>query len=128
MALGSWSKAEFEYGKKVLNSGLEGARSGKDTFLRGERLSPFLNETARNALKPAAVGAVVGMLSSFGKSKNRSVTRILSRGALGSFIGFLSGVAWGSRVLTTSVAKSARKNIDKIRDEHWLQKHPIDYA
>jgi hypothetical protein len=27
-----------------------------------------------------------------------------------------------------SAASSALKNIGKVRDEHWLAKHPIDYA
>jgi len=26
------------------------------------------------------------------------------------------------------VADGALRNIDKARDEHWLEKHPIDYA
>jgi len=54
--------------------------------------------------------------------------RILGFGFLGSLIGFASGLAWESRDLTASIAGNALKNIDKVRDERWLEKNPIDYA
>jgi hypothetical protein len=47
---------------------------------------------------------------------------------LGGALGFGVGVAWESRRLTTSVASGAAKSISKVRDEHWLEKNPIDYA
>jgi hypothetical protein len=30
--------------------------------------------------------------------------------------------------LAASVAFGALRNIDRVRDEHWLERHPIDYA
>jgi hypothetical protein len=47
---------------------------------------------------------------------------------LGGVIGFGAAVAWESRRLSASVAGGALKNIERVRDEHWLTKHPIDYA
>jgi hypothetical protein len=67
-------------------------------------------------------------LSGYRGSGNTSISRILGFGFLGSLIGFASGVVWESRDLTASVAANALTNIDKVRDERWLQKHPIDYA
>jgi hypothetical protein len=128
MLLSDWSRSEFEYGRRVLNSGLEGARSGREAFLNGRSLTPFLGEAARNALKPAGVGACLGLLSGYRGNGHNSITRILGFGLLGSVIGFASGVAWGSRDLTASVATNALKNIGRASDEHWLEKHPIDYA
>ena len=128
MVSSNWSRSEFEYGRRVLNSGLEGVRSGREAFLNGRSLTPFLSEAARNALKPAGVGACVGMLSGYRGNEHGSMGRILGFGFLGSLIGFASGLAWESRDLTASIAGNALKNIDKVRDEHWLQKHPIDYA
>jgi hypothetical protein len=52
----------------------------------------------------------------------------LAYGLLGGAIGFGAGVAWESRRFTASVADGALRNIGKVRDEHWLTKHPIDYA
>lgn len=128
MGLRNWSRSELEYGRKVLDSGLNGVRSGREAFLSGSSLTPYLSDAALNALKPAVVGACVGMLSGYRGNRHTSIGRILSFGFLGSLIGFASGVAWESRDLTASAAATAFKNIGKVSDEHWLEKHPIDYA
>jgi len=47
---------------------------------------------------------------------------------LGAAIGFGLGVAWGSRRLAASVTTGAFRSMDKVRDEHWLENNPIDYA
>lgn len=128
MVLSNWSRSEYEHGRRILNSGLEGARSGREAFLNGRSLTPFLSEAARSALTTAGVGACVGILSGYRGDGRSSISRILGFGFLGSLIGFASGVAWESRDLTASVAANALKNIGKASDEHWLEKHPIDYA
>jgi hypothetical protein len=128
MGLLTWSRSEVEYGRKVLNSGLDGARSGREAFLHGRSLTPFLGESVGNALKPAAVGACLGVLGSFSGSRHKSIGRTLAFGLLGSAIGFGAGVVWQNRRLAASVAGGALRNIDRVRDEHWLEKHPIDYA
>ena len=128
MGSSSWSRSEFEYGRRVLNSGLDGARSGREAFLKGGSLSPFLTEAARSAVKPAGVGACVGILSGYRGSEQTSIGRVLGFGFLGALIGFAYGLAWESRDLTASVAASALKNIGRARDDHWVEKHPIDYA
>lgn len=91
-------------------------------------MAPFLRKAARNALKPAAVGACLGILSGYRGDRHKSIGKILGLGFVGSLIGFASGVAWESRDLTSSVAGSALKSIGQVSDEHWLEKHPIDYA
>jgi hypothetical protein len=37
-------------------------------------------------------------------------------------------IAWQSRRLTACAANGALRNIGRVRDEHWLETHPIDYA
>jgi len=128
MGLRTWSRSEIKYGRKVLNSGLEGARSGREAFLDGRPLPPFLSESVRNALKPAAIGVCIGVLGGCPGNRPKSIGRVLAFGLLGGAIGFGAGIAWESRRLTVSAASSALKNIGKVRDEHWLAKHPIDYA
>jgi hypothetical protein len=127
MGFRQWSKTEVEYGRRVLNSGLEGARSGREAFLDGRSLTPFLSDSVRNALKPAALGAVLGVLGGF-SGNHRSVGKTLAFGLLGAAIVFGAGLAWESRDLTANAAASAWKNIRKVRDEHWFETHPIDYA
>jgi hypothetical protein len=128
MDVQEWSKSNVDYGRKVLNSGLEGARSGREAFLNGRSLTPFLSESVRNALKPAFIGACVGVLGSYPGNRHRSVSRVFVWGFLGAALGLGAGVAWESRGLTASIADGALRGIGRVRDEHWLEKHPIDYA
>jgi hypothetical protein len=128
MNLREWSQSEVEYGRKVLNSGLAGARSGREAFLDGRPLTPFLGKAVRNASRPAAVGAVLGVLGSFPGNHSRSAKRTLAFGFLGCAIGLGIGIAWQSRKLTVCAANGAFRNIGRVRDEHWLETHPIDYA
>src|SRR5690349_19846072 len=64
MDLREWSKSNAEYGRELLHSGIEGARSGGEAFLHGEPLAPFLSHSVRRALKPAVVGACLFVLGS----------------------------------------------------------------
>jgi len=121
-------RSNADYGRKILDSGLEGARSGRAAFLHGRPLTPFLNESVRDALKPAAIGACIGLLGSYPGNSRNSAGRALAYGLVGGVLGFGAGVAWRSRFLSASVVSGAWKNIDRVRDEHWLEKHPIDYA
>jgi hypothetical protein len=128
MDLRDWSKSEVDYGRKILDSGLEGARSGEEEFLHARPLTPFVNESVRKALTPAVLGACLGMLSGYPANGHRSIGRMLMFGLLGGAIGFGTGVAWESRELTASAARGALRNIHKVRDERWVEKHPVAYA
>jgi hypothetical protein len=128
MNLREWSQSEVEFGRKVVNSGLAGARSGREAFLDGRPLTPFLGKTVRNASTPAAVGAILGLLGSFAGNHPKSAKRALVFGFLGGAIGLGIGIAWQSRELTACAANGAWRNIGRVRDEHWLETHPIDYA
>lgn len=130
MSLRSWSRSNADYGRKMLNSGLDGARSGREAFLNGRPLTPFLSESVRNAWKPAAIGACLGALGSYPNHRHDHsfIGRVFTYGFLGGAIGFGASIAWESRRLTASVAAGALKNMEKVSDEHWLETHPIDYA
>jgi len=128
MKLSEWSKSEVDYGRKILNSGLAGARTGRETFLNGNSLTSFLNKSVRDALTPAAIGALAGVLSSCPRDRRRSATRAVGFGLAGWAIGFSMGIIWESRGLSAFITESALRNIGRVRDEHWLERHPIDYA
>jgi hypothetical protein len=127
MNVREWSKSTAVYGRKLVHGGREGATLGRESYLHGERLGSFLNESVRIALKPAVLGACIGLLSTSAR-RNRSVRCAFQCGMLGCIVGFGAAVVWQSRGLASSVASSALKSIDRVRDEHWLEKHPIDYA
>jgi hypothetical protein len=123
-------KSNVDYGCRLVNSGIEGAREGQEDFLDGKPLAPFLGESVKGALVPAAIGACVGALVAYPiyRRKSSPTTATLAFGLLGCAIGLTTGMAWKSRHLSASVASNAMKNIGKVRDEQWLSKHPIDYA
>jgi hypothetical protein len=123
-----WSKSNIDYGRKLLSSGLEGARSGREAFLNGKPLSPFLGESVRHVLKPAAFGLCIGVLGGYRGNLRRSGRRVFAYGFVGAAIGFAASVVWESRRLAASVASGSFRNIGKVRDEHWLERYPIDYA
>ncbi len=123
-----WSKSSVGYGRKLVSSALEGAHEGEDEFLKEEPLAPYLGESAREALAPAVIGVFLGALGGSLGSGRRSPTRAVACGLLGGAIGFGAGVIWMNREFSASVASSAWKRINQTRDEHWLEKNPIDYA
>jgi hypothetical protein len=128
MNLVTWSRSNVDYTRKLVNSALEGARSGEEGFLDGKPLKPFLNQSIRNALVPAATGASLGLLGCCLGNRRRSISRASAGCLVGCAIGFGLGLAWESRHLVAKVASSALKKVGKVRDEHWLEMHPIDYA
>jgi hypothetical protein len=128
MSIRSWSISEVEHGRNILNSGLQGVRSGQETFLRGEPLGRFLAASSRSAYPAAALGAVVGVLASCSGNARKSLGRSVAFGLLGGAIGFGAAVAWKSRGLTASAARDAVRNIHTVRDERWMKKHFIAYA
>jgi hypothetical protein len=128
MHVSEWSKSEVEYGRRVLNSGLEGARSGREAFLNGRPFTPFFRESFQKALKSAAVGACVGMLTSCPRNGHRSVGRALTSSLFGGLMGLAAGMIWEARFLAASAAGGVAERVGRVRDEHWLEKNPIDYA
>ena len=128
MTAREWSKSGVEYGRRLVNSGLEGAQQGEEAFLRGEPLAPFLGQSARKALTPAAIGACLGVAGSRPWNADRSASRTIAYALFGGLLGFAIGLGWESRRLAASVASAAMKNIEKTRDERWLERNPIDYA
>ncbi|MGZ4826818.1 MAG: hypothetical protein ACXVY9_05585 [Terriglobales bacterium] len=120
--------SSFQYGRKLLDSGLEGARTGEQMFLHGEPLAPYLNHSARHAVAPALIGACVGVIGSHGVRRRHSAAQAVAYGLVGCALGFGVALVWASRRLAASVVFGARKRISRVRDEHWLEHHPIDYA
>jgi hypothetical protein len=123
-----WSKSSVDYGQRLVNSAIEGAREGEDEFLNEQPLAPFLGQSARQAMVPALVGAYLGALGGSLRNNHSSTRRTVAYGLLGGAIGFGAGLVWQNRELSASVASSAWKKVSKTRDEHWFEKNPIDYA
>lgn len=128
MNLAALLKPNEGYGRKLFRSALEGAHSGEEAYLHGKPFTGFVDESARNALKPAILAACLGLLGGYTGYRHRSPGRAMAYGVLGGTIGFSVGLAWQSWGLTASIASAAWKKIGRTRDEHWLDQNPIDYA
>jgi len=127
MNLTEWSKSNVDYGRKLIDSAVEGARTGENSFLKDESLGVYLERSALHAIGPATIGACLGLLG--GYLENRcSKSRALVCGLLGGAIGFGAGVMWENRKLTASVASGAWRSLNKTRDDRWFDRNPIDYA
>ena len=118
----------LRYGRSLANSGAAGMRSGRDAYLNGKPLGAVLSQKARASLGLAALGACAGLLQCFVSGRRRRVPASIALGAVGSAVGFFAGFTWKTRDLTASMVRSASKSMGSVRDEHWLERHPIDYA
>src|SRR5579863_1793432 len=116
------------YCRKLLNSGLEGVRIGREEFLDGETFDEFLEQSVRNAFRPAAIGACIGAVGSWSGSRRNSVGRTLALSALGGMVAFGASLIWNSRHLSAAAARTASKNIARVRDERWMEENSIAYA
>jgi hypothetical protein len=128
MSLLKRAKASVDYCEKLLNAGVDGGRSGWAASLHGKELIPFLSESARAAMSLIAIGACLGVLSSYLGDGHTLVPKALVSAFLGAGIGVAACITWGARRLLASVGSGALKSIGRVRDEHWLEGHPIDYA
>jgi len=129
MEIRYWFKSNFDYTRALVSSGVEGARVGARTALEGAPAAALVLHSIRESGMPALIGAYIGALgASLGTRRRRAYGVVLISTMLGAAIGFTTGLAWGTRHLTGGMARRARKNIDAVRDAHWLAKHPIDYA
>ena len=120
-------KSGLHYGRDLVNSGLAGLRNGRDSHLHGQPLSGALTGSARGALGLAAIGTCAALIGSCFADRDRKA-KAVGYGVAGTVIGLLVGLAWKTRELTRSMGRSALKEMGTVRDEHWLQRHPIDYA
>lgn len=121
-------KSNLRYGRALVKSGVSGLSSGREAHLQGQPLSSALSQSARASLGMAVAGACLGLLRYYLPARKARVAQSLACGAVGSAIGFVAGFAWTTRDLTESMANSAFRQMNVVRDEHWLDRHPIDYA
>jgi hypothetical protein len=122
------STAYLGYGRRLVKSGVSGLRSGGESHLHEQPLSAILTQSARASLSLATIGACVGVLRFYANGRRDRLPKTIAWSVAGSAIGFCAGLAWGTRELTASMGRSSLKQMSAVRDEHWLERHPIDYA
>jgi hypothetical protein len=76
----------------------------------------------------AAIGAAVGVGSTWLAPQGKSRHGIVMAGVVGGSLGYGGALAWGSRGRATAFARTAVQRVNEKRDARWLDKHPIAYA
>lgn len=123
MALETWLKSEVEYGGELVRCAVAGARTA------GEPVGAVLARSARASWPWLTVGASIGLLASCLGNRRKSRAGAAVCGVLlGAAVGFSANVAFSTRQLAEDSVRGAMRNINGVRDAHWLAKHPIDYA
>ena len=119
-------RSELGYAKDLVDAGLAACDS---VHRQSANMAlPTLSGLANDAWMPAAVGASVGALTMLLSTRKRSTGSAVLFGVIGGVVGFGSALAWGSRGWTEAVARSAAEKVHVVRDAHWLERHPINYA
>ncbi len=121
------STTRLAYGRKLMSAGISGVRSGHQSF-DPQRASALINSSAEESLKLAAVGACLGMLPAIMMRRPSRGKSAVVFGALGGALGFCAGFSWKTRKLSSSLAHSAIHEMQRVKDERWLETNPIDYA
>ena len=121
-------RSNLRYGRDLFRSGVAGLSSGREAGLNGQALSNVLAQSARASLGLATLGACAGLLRYYLPARRGRIAKTVACGLVGSAIGFVAGFAWKTRDLTESMAHSAAHQMGVVRDQHWLERHPIDYA
>jgi len=116
--------SEFGYLGRLMGAGLDGIASAR----REARGSVFVPPLRKVVWMPAAIGAAVGALTAGADQKRRSASRLTTGALVGTAVGFGAGLVWASRHFTGRAAGMAARNVSALRDAHWLERNPIDYA
>ena len=113
-------QSDRRYLIELLQAAIDGASSARETSVLPVLGGPVW--------VPAAVGAVVGA-STISLKRNRNPGYDLAvAGLVGSVIGLGCGVVWAARGFAGSIARGAMRKVNTVRDAHWLDRNPIDYA
>lgn len=129
MGIGDWVKTSVDYGRDVVTSGWQGARSGGESSLGGAPVGSLFTESLLRSWRPAAVGAYIGALgASLGHWRKPAYGMVFVSTLVGAAIGLTTGMAWETRRVTEGIARGAMRSVGTARDEHWLERNPIDYA
>jgi hypothetical protein len=121
-------QSQLRYGQELWNSGVSGLSQGREQHLNGRALSDVLSESARASLGLAALGACAGLMRYYLPARRARLAKTIACGLIGGAFGFLAGFGWKTRELTNSMTRSAAREMGTVRDQHWLDRHPIDYA
>ncbi len=114
---------ELDYGRDLLQAGIEGIRAGERQATGNDNV--HIATSACESLKAAAVGGALALLlCKLIDHRKTPVARVFAC----SGAAFCADFIWRTRSISSRALKCAEKEMAKVRDQHWLDSHPIDYA
>ncbi len=121
-------KENIAYSKELLEAGIEGANEARKEVLAAEETTDLVTSAAQESWQPAALGVFAGAICGVLADDRKPIRGVIAGGLFGAVLGFAGSFAWKTRPLTSAMARKAGKKIDKIRDDHWLTKNPVNYG
>jgi hypothetical protein len=130
MRVSSSLHSEVAYAGNIIKAAADAANT-----LYGREWAAGAPLLMQHALASAVAGAAIGVLAAGiwvaypghrkpGVEKNN----VIWGGIMGCAIGFAAALAWETRDHARRSLEQAARNIQTVRDAHWLEKHPIAYA
>jgi hypothetical protein len=74
------------------------------------------------------IGGIIGASAASLRSRQRPVRSFAVGALVGGAAGLGCGLAWAARHAAATLAKSSIRSVNAVRDAHWLEKNPINYA
>ncbi len=112
------------YSRQLVQASRKGFHDAEAFVLSGET-QPLLAASARAAIKSALIGAGVGW---FGASLQHRHTGRLPKVIACGALAFCADFVWRTRRIGSRATDIATHELDRVRDQHWLELNPIDYA
>lgn len=125
MSFGEWLEANIEEGRRLIESGLEGAGSARRNALNRQRDAL---PGGAGSLRLAAVGACVGAVAGYCSDESHAARNAVVGGLLGAALGLSGGFAWAGRHLAGAMVHGAMAGMSTVRNQYWLEHHPIAYG
>ncbi len=123
MAHSNFIADSLHYGRDLVYAGIDGIKVGDRLISQAPEIC--VAHSARQSLWAAAFGGSVALVvCRMMDKRKRSLTTALACGAGAFCADFL----WRTRHARSKIITCAEKEIEKVRDQHWLASHPIDYA
>jgi hypothetical protein len=123
MAHSSFIADSFDYGRELLHAGIDGIKAGERLSLRSPDV--HIAKSAGQSLVAAAVGGTVALILCKVTDRRRRVLQTMV--ACGT-AAFCADFICRTRNVSSKMIECAEKEIGKVRDQHWLESNPIDYA
>lgn len=112
----------IEYGRALVQAGVTGVQQAQPA---PEDLRLQLAHATSSGIKAAAVSGGIALL---GCKLGHNRTRIGRTALVFAGCAFCAEFLWKSRAVSANLISGVRKEVSKVRDQHWLESNPVDYA